>query len=286
MLFRSHGELPYEEIMDMAKTLLYYYDVDIVSADSLAADPERYKALIVAKPTRDFPEKDKYILDQYVMRGGRVLWCVDEVEVNDEVLKKQETSFALYRPLNIEDMLFKYGVRINPDVLLDGNCVLIPVITGMNGSEPQYAPGPWYYSPLLLPSMQNPVTAGVQPVRVDYANTIDTVGGKDGLKKTVLLASSRYAASMKTPCPVTLSITEEKMTEDRFNRSYLPVAVMIEGEFTSLYRYTRRSGQALEGAFRERSDYNRMIVISDGDVIRNKWYGVGENARADRKSVV
>ena len=117
------------------------------------------------------------------MRGGRVLWCVDEVEVNDEVLKKQETSFALYRPLNIEDMLFKYGVRINPDVLLDGNCVLIPVITGMNGSEPQYAPGPWYYSPLLLPSMQNPVTAGVQPVRVDYANTIDTVGGKDGLKR-------------------------------------------------------------------------------------------------------
>ncbi len=276
----GHGELPYEEIMDMAKTLLYYYDVDIVSADSLAADLERYKALIIAKPTRDFPEEDKYVLDQYVMRGGRVLWCVDEVEVNDEVLERQETSFALYRPLNIEDMLFKYGVRINPDVLLDGNCVLIPVVTGMNGTEPQYAPGPWYYSPLLLPSMQHPVTAGVHPVRVDYANTIDTVGGKDGLKKTVLLASSRYAASMKTPCPVTLSITEEKMTEDRFNRSYLPVAVMIEGEFTSLYRYTRRTGRASEEPFRERSDYNRMIVISDGDVIRNKRYGVGENTRA------
>ena len=207
------------------------------------------------------------------------MWCVDEVEVNDEVLKQRETSFALYRPLNIEDMLFKYGVRINPDILLDGNCVLIPVVTGMNGSEPQYAPGPWYYSPLLLPSMHHAVTAGVSPVRVDYANTIDTVGGKDGLKKTVLLASSRYAASMKTPCPVTLSITEEKMTEDRFNRSYLPVAVMIEGEFTSLFRYTRRTGQTAEEPFRERSDYNRMIVISDGDVIRNKRYGVGENAR-------
>nr|MDE5639710.1 gliding motility-associated ABC transporter substrate-binding protein GldG [Odoribacter sp.] len=276
----GHGELPYEEIMDMAKTLLYYYDVDIVSADSLAMDPERYKALIIAKPSRDFPERDKYILDQYVMRGGRLLWCVDEVEVNDEVLKQQETSFALYRPLNIEDMLFKYGVRINPDVLLDGNCVLIPVVTGMNGSEPQYSPGLWYYSPLLLPVSQNPVTAGVQPVRVDYANTIDTVGSTDGLKKTVLLASSRYAASMKTPCPVALSITEEKMTEDRFNKSYLPVAVMIEGQFTSLFRYSRRTGQGLDGPFRERSDYNRMIVVSDGDVIRNKHYGVGENARA------
>lgn len=275
----GHGELPYEEIVDMAKTLLYYYHVDMVSADSLAVDPERYKALIIAKPTRDFSEKDKYILDQYVMRGGRVLWCVDEVEVNDEILKQQETAFAVYRPLNIEDLLFRYGVRINPDILLDGNCVLIPVITGMNGTTPQYSPGPWYYSPLLLPSSQNPVTAGVQPVRVDYANTIDTVGGKDGLKKTVLLSSSRYAASMKTPCPVTLAITEEKMTEDRFNKSYLPVAVMIEGEFQSLFRYTRRTEHNLEGPFRDRSAYNRMIVVSDGDMIRNNWHGVGENAR-------
>lgn len=275
----GHGELPQEEIMDMAKTLLYYYQVDIVSADSLAVDPERYKALIIAKPTRDFSEKDKYILDQYVMRGGRVLWCVDEVEVNDEVLKQQETSFAVYRPLHIEDMLFKYGVRINPDILLDGNCVLIPVITGMKGIDPQFSPGPWYYSPLLLPSFQHPVTAGVQPVRVDYANTIDTVGGNDGLKKTVLLASSRYAASMKTPCPVTLAITEEKMTEDRFNKSFLPVAVMIEGEFQSLFRYTRRAEHALKGPFRPLSEYNRMIVIADGDIIRNKKYGVGDNAR-------
>lgn len=275
----GHGELPQEEIMDMAKTLLYYYQVDIVSADSLAVNPERYKALIIAKPTRDFSEKDKYILDQYVMRGGRVLWCVDEVEVNDEVLKQQETSFAVYRPLHIEDMLFKYGVRINPDILLDGNCVLIPVITGMKGTDPQFSPGPWYYSPLLLPSSQHPVTAGVQPVRVDYANTIDTVGGNDGLKKTVLLASSRYAASMKTPCPVTLAITEEKMTEDRFNKSFLPVAVMIEGEFQSLFRYTRRAEHALKGPFRPFSEYNRMIVIADGDIIRNKQYGVGDNAR-------
>lgn len=275
----GHGELPYEEIADMARTLLYYYQVDIVSVDSLAADPERYKALIVAKPTLDFPERDKYILDQYVMRGGRLLWLVDEVDVNDEVLKERETCYAVYRPLNIEDMLFKYGVRINPDILLDGNCVLIPVITGMNGTTPQYSPGPWYYSPLLLPVKQNPVTAGVQPVRVDYANTIDTVGGNSRLKKSVLLASSRYAASMKTPCPVTLSITEEKMTEDRFNKQYLPVAVMIEGQFQSLYRYNRRSENGLQGPFRPESDYNRMIVISDGDMIRNKVHGVGENAR-------
>ncbi|WP_251622164.1 gliding motility-associated ABC transporter substrate-binding protein GldG [Odoribacter lunatus] len=275
----GHGELPYEEIVDMAKTLLYYYNVDIVSADSLALDLERYKALIIAKPTKDFSEKDKYVIDQYIMRGGRVLWCVDEVDVHDDVLMKQETSYAVYRPLNIEDMLFKYGIRINPDILLDGNCVLVPVITGMNGTEPQYTPGPWYYSPLLLPSSLHPVTAGLQPVRMNYANTIDTVGGKDGLKKTILLASSKYSASMKTPCPITLSITEEKMTEERFNKSYLPVAVMIEGEFSSLFRYSHRVDNVLEDTFLPRSVYNKMIVISDGDVIANRQHGIGKNAR-------
>lgn len=275
----GHGELPYEEVADIAKILLYYYQVDFVNADSLAEDLERYKVLIIAKPRENFPEKDKYILDQYIMRGGRVLWCVDEVEVNDEVLKEQETTFAVYKPLNIEDILFRYGVRINPDLLLDGNCVLIPVITGMNGTTPQYNPGPWYYSPLLLPQKQHPVTAGVQPIRLDYANSIDTVGGNKGLKKTVLLTSSRYAALMRTPCPVSLSITEEKMTEERFNRSEVPVAVLIEGEFQSMYRYLRKDENAVKGGFRSGSGYNRMIVIADGDILRNRIRGVGENAR-------
>ncbi len=275
----GQGELPYPEVMDMARTLLYYYQVDFVSTDSLGIDPERYKALIIASPTQDFSEKDKYIIDQYVMRGGRILWCVDEVEVRDEVLRQQETTYALYRPLNIEDMLFKYGVRINPDLLLDGNCVLVPVQTGMNGSIPQYSPGPWYYSPLLFPLQRNEVTAGIQPVRADYANSIDTVGGNDGLKKTILLVSSRYSALMKTPCPVTLAITEEKMTADKFNRSFVPVAVMIEGRFQSLFRFNRREEDAVNGDFKPESDYNRMIVVADGDVIRNCVHGTGENQR-------
>lgn len=273
----GHGELPYKEVEDIARTLAYYYRVDFVSPDTLAADLSYYRALIVAGPTTEFPEKDKYILDQYVMNGGRILWCIDEVDVNHDVLKERETTYAMYRPLNIEDLLFKYGVRINPDILLDGNCVLVPVVTGMHGNTPEYSPAPWYFSPLLIPQ-RNAVTAGIQPVRVDYANTIDTVGGKEGLKKSVLLASSRYAAAMKTPCPVSLSITEEKMTEDRFNKRYLPVAVMLEGCFESVYRYGRRFGDAVKAEFKPESGYNRMIVIADADVLRNKVYGAGENA--------
>ena len=274
----GHGELPYPELMDISRTLLYYYNVDFVSADSLADDLSRYDVLIVAKPTQDFSERDKYIIDQYVMYGGNVLWCVDEVEVNHDVLKEQETTFAVYRPLNIEDMLFKYGVRINPDLLLDGNCVLVPVVTGMNGAAPQYSPGAWYYSPLLLPEKQNPLTAGIQPVRVDYANSIDTVGSNDGLKKTILLTTSRYTAELKTPCPVSLSVTEEKMTEQMFNKSYRPVAVMIEGDLSSLFRYNKRSTEALKVPFKPESENSRLIVISDGDILRNQVRGVGENA--------
>ena len=274
----GQGELTYPEVMDMAKTLSYYYQVDLVSCDSLATDLKRYAALIIAKPTKDFSERDKYVIDQYLMHGGRLLWCLDEVDVDHEVLKNQETVPAVYRPLNVEDMLFRYGVRINPDLVLDGNCVLIPVITGMNGTTPDYSPGCWYYSPLLLARGQHPVTAGLQPVRVDYANSIDTVGKNDGLKKTVLLSTSSYAAVMKTPCPVSLSITEEKMTPDRFNRRFVPVAVAVEGNFTSLFQYRNREEVAGQ-PFKAQSGYSRMIVVADGEVIRNQVRGVGENAR-------
>lgn len=274
----GHGEWPYREVEDIARILSYYYRVDFVSPDTLAADLNYYKALIVAGPTSGFPEKDKYILDQYVMNGGRILWCVDEVEVNRNALREQETTFAVYRPLEVEDMLFRYGVRINPQLLLDGNCVLIPVVTGMQNGIPDYSPGPWYFSPLLLPPARNAVTAGLQPVRADYANTIDTVGGNN-LKKTVLLASSRHAAALKTPCPVSLSVTAEKMTEDKFNKRYLPVAVLVEGNFESLFRYGRRHEDAVEAGFRGESGYNRMIVIADGDILRNEVHGVGANAR-------
>ena len=275
----DHGELPYPEVMDMAKQLSYYYQVDFVSPDSLAIDLLRYQALIIARPTTDFSERDKFIIDQYAMNGGSILWCIDEVAVDHGALKVQETVMAVYRPLKLEDMLFRYGVRINPDLLLDGNSVLIPVMTGMNGSQPIYKPGAWYYSPLLQAYQAHPITTALLPVRVDYANSIDTVGGDDGLKKTVLLSTSQYSRAIKMPRPVSLSVTEEKMTAEKFNRQFIPVAVAVEGDFQSLFQYRNRSGM-VNMPFKGESDYSRMIFISDGDVIRNKVRGVGENAIA------
>lgn len=274
----GHGELPYEEVMDMANTLLHYYQVDFVSPDSLADDLTRYDALIVARPTGDFPEKDKYIIDQYVMNGGRVMWCVDEVDIDQEALETQGTAMAVYRPLNIEDLLFRYGVRINPELILDGNGVLIPVMSAHNGGNPEFRPAKWYYSPLLLPAGRHPLTNGIAPVRADYANSIDTVGGNDGLRKTILLASSQYTATAKTPCLVSLAITGEKMTAEKFRHKHKPIAVLVEGKFRSLFQY-RNMGDVLDRPFKGESEYSRTIVISDGDMIRNKVYGVGENVR-------
>ncbi|MDL2251826.1 gliding motility-associated ABC transporter substrate-binding protein GldG [Odoribacter sp. OttesenSCG-928-J03] len=273
----GQGEYDYPELSDMAKTLLHYYHVDFVNTDTLGLNIEEYHALIIAGPSEKFSEKAKYIIDQYVMHGGRILWCLDEVKVNHEALQTQETTYAVYNPLDIEDMLFKYGVRINPDLLIDGNCVRIPVVTGMRGASPEYTPAPWYFSPLLLSHGNHPVTSGIAPVRIEYANSIDTVGGNSALKKTVLLASSEYSALLKTPCPVSLSITEEKMTPEKFNKKNVAVAVMVEGVFQSLYRYNRREEGAVNTGFRPESPHNRMIVISDGDIIRNRVRGVGEN---------
>lgn len=274
----GHGELPYEEVMDMANTLLYYYQVDFVSPDSLADDLSRYDALIVARPTEDFSEKDKYIIDQYVMNGGRIMWCVDEVDIDEESLQVQGTAMAVYRPLNIEDLLFRYGVRINPELILDGNGVLIPVMSANNGGKQEFRPAKWYYSPLLLPAGRHPLTNGIAPVRADYANSIDTVGGNDGLKKTILLASSPYTATAKTPCLVSLAITGEKMTPEKFRYKNKPIAVLVEGKFRSLFQYRNLKG-VVDQPFKGESEYSRTIVISDGDMIRNKVYGVGENIR-------
>lgn len=274
----GHGELPYEEVMDMANTLLYYYQVDFISPDTLANDLTHYDALIVARPTQDFSEKDKYIIDQYVMNGGRVMWCVDEVDIDEESLQTQGTAMAVYRPLNIEDLLFRFGVRVNPELILDGNGVLIPVMSANNGGKPEFRPAKWYYSPLLLPTGRHPLTNGIAPVRVDYANSIDTVGGNDGLKKTILLASSQYTATTKTPCLVSLAITGEKMTAEKFKYKHKPIAVLVEGKFRSLFQYRHMEG-VVGHPFKGESEYSRTIVISDGDIIRNKVYGVGENIR-------
>ncbi|MDR0982578.1 MAG: gliding motility-associated ABC transporter substrate-binding protein GldG [Culturomica sp.] len=272
----GQGEYTYRELEDIATTLSYYYQVDFVNIDTVGTDISHYSALIIAGPSERFSEKDKYIIDQYLMQGGRLLWCIDEVDVRNEKLYESATTYAIYKPLNVEDMFFKYGLRVNPDVVIDGNCAMVKINTALIGNPPQYATVPWYFSPLVS-NRHNPITSGLLPIRLDYANSIDTLGGSKQLKKTVILTSSQHAALVKTPAPISLYITEEKMSADKFNRSNVPVAVMVEGIFPSLFQFNRRYEGSVNESFRSESLYSKIIVVADGDVIRNKVRGSGEN---------
>ncbi|GHV62552.1 hypothetical protein FACS1894195_4590 [Bacteroidia bacterium] len=271
----GQGEYSTDELADISSTLVHYYKVDFISTDTLGLDLKNYETLIIAGPSEKFSEKDKYIIDQFVMNGGRILWCIDEVNVDHSKLETMETTYAIHSPLNIEDLLFKYGVRINPDILIDGNCVQIPVVTGTRGGSPETSLAPWYFSPLMLPNKHHAITNGLLPIRLDYANSIDTLGGD--LKKTVLLSSSEYSALLRTPCPVSLSVLGEKMSREMFNKRNISVAVLVEGQFQSLFRFSRKYEEAVSVKFRAESDYSKMIIISDGNIIRNEVRGNGEN---------
>lgn len=205
------------------------------------------------------------------MNGGKVIWLLEEVNVNNDSLVYGETA-ALYRPLNIEDQLFRYGARINPVIIKDLDCMIIRLAVMTEGTRQQFVPVPWVYFPLLSPSPDHPITRNINKVKGEYVNFIDTVGLDAAIKKTVLLTTSRYTRSVSPPYIISLREAEETHDEREYNRSNLPVAVLLEGTFQSAFRnrlpdqlYGRTSSPV-----RTESKETKMIVIADGDITRNE----------------
>lgn len=272
----GHGEIPKVETADVGGSLADFYNVDIVSCDEVSKDYDKYSTLVIAQPRRDFNEEDKFIVDQFIMHGGSTLWLVDQVAADLDSLRYKSEIFAFFKPLNIEDMLFNYGLRINPNLVLDGQCVLIPVKTSLAGETAKFSPAPWYYSPLVTPQASHPIGRNVNPVRLDFANTIDLVGSSSDVKKEVLLRSSKYTRLVNVPWPVSLDIVGEKMSPDVFNRQFMNLAVLMQGSFTSAFKHRTYKGNS---NFMKISKNAKMIVIADGDIIRNGVSGSGENLR-------
>ncbi|MEZ5011982.1 MAG: Gldg family protein, partial [Bacteroidales bacterium] len=200
---------------------------------------DSYSALIVAKPEEPFSEEDKLVIDQFIMNGGRVLWLIDGVYVNSDSLA-MGGSMALYQPINIEDQLFKYGARVNPVIVQDMDCIMIPVRSDRNNQQ-QYIPAPWIYYPLLYPSAQDPVTRNLNKVKGEFVSTVDTVGEDNSVKKSFLLASSPYSRLVSPPRIISLDEYRNPPPEEAFTESFMPVAVKMEGEFKSLYANRIRS---------------------------------------------
>lgn len=274
----GHNELSKAETADLGGSLADFYNVDIVSTEKLRKNIKKYSALIIAQPRKDFSEKDKYVIDQYIMNGGNSLWLVDQVAADLDSLRYKSEILAYFKPLNIEDMLFTYGVRINPNLILDGQCVLIPVNTSLPSQPAKFSPAPWYYSPLVMANSNHPIGKNINPVRLDFANTIDTLGGNNKIKKDVLLQSSKYTRLVNVPWPVSFNIVEEKMSPEVFNVSNKIIAVSLHGKFPSLFRH-RTLGYDTGLPHRKESVETKMIVVSDGDIVRNTFSGSGKNMR-------
>lgn len=272
----GHGELDEIYVADITLELAKFYNIDRGVIGGRPGIIDHYAALIIAGPEKTIDEKDKFILDQYIMNGGRVLWLAEEVKVNADSLAAGSTV-ALYEPLSFNDMLFRYGARINPVIIQDADCMLIPLRVTNPGGEPQYVPSPWVYYPLLRPSQDNPVTRNLNRVKAEFAGTIDTVGRDAGVKKTILLTTSDQARTVMPPMVISLAEADELVPDEMFNTGPLPVAVLLEGTFRSVFA-NRMTESIMGEAGREiltESKPTRMIVVADGDIIKNEisWSG-------------
>ena len=283
---QGHGELTGPVVYDFQRTLQDFYSLEEVTIDgqiqSLTAHRKAegdtaysfynlYDLIVIAKPTQPFSEKDLYILDQYIMYGGKVLWLLDAVDADLDSLASRGEFIATQRRLGLDEMLFTYGVRVNPDLVLDVRCRPIPMQVGMVGEKPQFKFSPWYYFPEIVPLADHPIVRHLDLIKTDFVSSIDLIDNE--VQKTVLLTTSEYSRVKNAPALVALAEAQTEPDQRLFNRSRVPVAVLLEGQFKSAWRgrlSPEFTSQAAMG-FREESKPTRMIVVSDGDVICNRY---------------
>lgn len=275
----GHGELNEAETYDISKVLSRYFQIDRGTLATDATILTEYKAIIIAKPTQPFSESDKYIIDQYIMNGGKVLWLMDGVRVSMENLSTTGISPAIALDLNLDDLLFKYGIRIQPVLLQDVQCASVPVNIAPEGAQPQFEPTPWFFAPLLLTSSQHPISKNITEVRSEFVSTIEVVGENNNTKASLLLATSDNTHVFSTPATINLSETHDTKDKNYFNMGYMPVSVLVEGEFESNFA-NRMRPKEITNAFPllKKSLKTRQIFVADGDIIRNETNGIASDS--------
>ena len=282
----GHGELTAEYTASIEEALSEYYEIDHVRIDGrLSALTNRvakgkdsteytlknkYKAIIIAKPDSIFAkdERDKFIIDQYIMHGGKALWFIDPVYAEMDSLQKTDKTVALTHEMNLDDMLFNYGVRLNSNLIVDVNSLPIPVVIDQKGNQKLI---PWIFFPVLIPTSTHPIVRNLNAIKTEFVSSIDTLD-TPGVKKTILLATSRYSRVLNTPVMISLSYLYQKPDVQMFNQPYQPVAVLLDGEFNSLFldRVPQEIAESPEVGFLGKSPKTQMIVVADGDIIKNQ----------------
>ncbi len=273
-ILRSNGTLEDVYLYDFLKTAREYYFIAPFTLDSVATnaektlkDLEKFDLLLVAKPTSPFSDEQKQVIDQYIMNGGRVLWLIDQVNVSlEDMYKTGGVTMAMPLDLNLTDMFFQYGFRLNYTLINDLYFSEIVVATG-DGSQSRYMNIPWVYNPMVLSSNNHLINSNLDAVRLQIANGIDTL--KNGVKKTVLLSSSPFSKADGTPREINLRIDPKAMNKELYKKGNIPLAVLLEGEFKSMYKDRVRPLELKENATLSRP--TKMIVVSDGDIIKNDF---------------
>lgn len=273
----GNGELAPYESADFENSLSEFYDVGKLNLDSVIVIDQQIKLLVVARPRGGFSAKKKFKIDQYVMNGGRILWLIDALGIGMDSLQNAPEYMPVEYKLNLKDLFFKYGFRIQPNLVLDLQCSKIPLPIGMVGNQPQYDMRGWYYNPIIVPGLDNdhPIVNNLDGIDFSFASTIDTaLRTKTPIKRTVLLQTSEYSRVQFIPTRVSLEILRYPPEKDKFNKPNQPVALLLEGTFPSLYE--GRVGEEMLAGLKELnqeyktvSPKTKMLVVSDGDVARN-----------------
>lgn len=274
-ILEGHGEPDEAHTYDLMSALSKYFQVDrgsIINDGMSAVDPhilDGYKAILIIDPQTPFSEQERFIIDQYIMRGGAVLWALNGVRFSEQVLQSEGFTPVLPLELGLTDMLFRYGIRVNPALVQDIQCLPIPVNVSSDPAQPNLQPMPWTYAPLLLTSQGSPVTKNMGQIMSTFVSPIDAVGGEDGIEKRVLLATSTASRVTATPGEVDLNDMNPDMTA--FQYQYVPVAVSAEGVFPSAFAH-RMAPEGIESdePIRKTSTRTRQIVIGSGSILLNE----------------
>lgn len=265
----GHGELTEEYTYDASDALSRYFQVDrgVLGVDASVLD--EYSAIIVAKPTEKYSETDKFIIDQYIMRGGRVLWLLDGAQMSNDMLAEGGATPLIALDVNLNDQLFRYGVRLTPTIVEDMQCAYMPINVARPTEEPRFEPIPWFYTPLLQGSPYHPISKTLQAVKADFASGIEIVGDTLGVNKEVLLISSNASHVDVAPTEIDVMSAINISPEEYFTTKYVPIAVALEGEFQSIYKHRMVPEGINEKRIINTSKPTRMVVVADGDIIRN-----------------
>ena len=262
----GHGELDSLQSFSIRSDLSEVYDV-LDAKLSSQNDLKRFDALIVAKPTRPFSERDKYLLDQYIMQGGSVLFLIDKVDASMDSAARDD-YFAGPANINLDDQLFKYGARINPDLVQDRRSGMYPVITGEVGGRPRMQLIEWPFFPLIGQFANHPITRNLDAILTRFCNSIDTVKAS-GVKKTPLLMSSPYSRKIATPVHINVNELRKNLRDTDYSTRFITVGIMLEGKFTSLYKNRFPPAGFESSKIIEESSPTKIMVIADGDIARN-----------------